>query len=817
MTNRLAQDVRYGLRTLARAPGFTVIAFTVLSLGIGANATIFSVANAFFLRPLPVSDPGSIVRVCSNRYSATRQRTYLEYRDRNSTLAGLAAFQMKSFGLLVDRETEHVFGETVSGEYFPTLGIASARGRLLLPSDDRPGAMPVVVLSHAFWTRRFGAAPDAIGKTIRLNDQPFQIVGVAARTFTGLMTPLEGDLWVPLAADAFLRPALDAASRLDSTSVHLVGRLKPGVDRVRAQADLDTIGRQLRVATGQLDSGPAVTVYPGTTLHPEIAPPVTAFTAVLMAVVGLVLLIVCVNVANLVLARAAGRSVELAIRQALGAGRGRLVRQLLTENLMLSLAGAAGGLSIAYWCTRLIAAAQLPAPVPVALNLAVDVRVLAFTTLVAIAASLAFGLVPALGVSKVELVTALKGTGSDGRTHSRLRSSFLVAQVSMSVLLLIAAGLFIRGFRNAQSFDMGFDTDHVLTASVDLETRGYTETRGREFIRAIVERLEGAPGIVSANALDIIPVTLSNATDQMIRQGEPMPAPDRPLPPNVYVNAVGPGHFRTLRIAMIAGRDFTDRDDGSAPGVVIVNETFARRYWPGTSALGQRLRSTGTPNRVLEVVGVVRDSKYVTVDEEPRPFVYRPLAQAYTPHVTLLVRTTTTSAAAVRTINEEALLTIKEAVKAQDPGLAVFSVATLSDATALALLPARIAGNLLGALGILALALAALGIYGVLSFIVRSRTREIGVRIAIGATPRAVAVMVVTQALKWSAVGVCIGLVSAGLLTRLLQRFLYGISPTDPWTFGAVTLLLALVACAAALIPATRASRLDPIVALKDL
>ena len=809
MANRLAQDVRYGVRALARAPGFTAIALVVLSLGIGANATIFSFANAFFLRPLPVSDPGSIVRVCSNRYSTTGQRSYLEYRDRNSTLSGLAAFQMKSFGLLIDRETEHVFGEIVSGEYFSTVGIAPARGRLLQPGDDRAGASPVVVLSHAFWTRRFGAAPDAIGRTIRLNDQPFQVVGVAAQDFSGLMTPLRGDLWVPLAADAYLRPALDAQARLDSTSLHLVGRLKPDVDRARAQADLDTIGRQLRTAAGQPGSGTTVSVYSGTTLHPEIAPPVTAFTAVLMAVVGLVLLIVCVNVANLVLARAAGRSLELAIRQALGAGRGRLLRQLLTESLLLSSAGAVGGLAIWYWSTRLLAAVQLPAPVPLALDLAIDVRVLAFTTLVAVMTSLAFGLAPALTASRVDLVGALKGSAGEGRGHGRLRSGFLVAQVAMSVLLLIAAGLFIRGFRNARSFDLGFDTDRVLTASVDLETRGYNEATGREFVRAIVERLGAAPGVVGVNALDIVPVTLSNRTGQMIREGDPEPGPDRPPLPNVYLNAVGPGHFRTLRIAMAAGRDFTEQDGASATNVAIVNETLARRYWPESSALGKRLRPIGAPDRVLEVVGVVRDSKYVTVDEEPRPFVYRPLAQVYTPHVTLLVRTSGTSA--------DALRAIKETVKAQDPGLAVFNVATLADATALALLPAQVAGNLLGALGVLALLLAALGIYGVLSYIVRSRTREIGVRIAIGATPQAVAFMVVRQSLKWSVVGLSIGLISAGLLTRLLQRFLYGISPTDPLTFGMVTLLLVLVASAAALIPAVRASRLDPIVALKDL
>jgi predicted permease len=555
MFSPLAQDLRYGVRTLARAPGFTAIACVVLSLGIGANAVIFSLANAFFLRPLPFTDPASVVRVCSNRYSTTGQRSYLEYRDRNSTLSGLAAFQMKSFGLRIDRETEHAFGEIVSGNYFSTLGTAPARGRLLQAADDHAGAPAVAVLSHAFWTRRFAADSKVVGQTIRINDQPFTIVGVAAANFAGFMTPLRGDLWVPLSADALLRPALDGSTRVETMTLHLVGRLKPDVARERAQADLDTIGRQIRRSAGQPDSGQAVTVYAGTILHPEIAPPVTAFTAVLMAVVGLVLLIVCVNVANLVLARAAGRRMEFAVRQALGAGRGRLVRQLLTESLLLSLAGAAGGVAIAYWCTRVLAAVRLPAPVPLALDFAIDVRVLTFTTAVAVLTSLTFGLAPALTASRVDLVGAMRGTGSDGRRHGRLRSSFLVAQVAMSVLLLITAGLFVRGFRNAQSFDLGFDTSQVLTASLDLETRGYTEARGRELVRALVERLEASAGVQSANAVDIVPVTLSNRTGQLLRESDREPGPNQPPLPTVYVNAVGPGHFRTLRIASIAGRD----------------------------------------------------------------------------------------------------------------------------------------------------------------------------------------------------------------------------------------------------------------------
>jgi len=540
----LVQDLRYGIRTLGRTPGFTAVAVAVLALGIAANATVFTLANAFFLRPLPVADTDTVVRICSNRFSTTSERSLVDFRRRNSTLSDLAGFQLRSFGLRIDSETEHSFGEIVSGEYFTMLGVTAARGRLLGPDDDRLDAPPVAVLSHSFWTRRFGTSADAIGRTIALNGVTFTVVGVASADFTGLMSPLRGDLWVPLSTDTLLRPALEPAARMDSLSMHLVGRLKPGIDRATAQADLDTIGRQLRAAAGHGgERGQAVTVYAGTILHPEIAPPVSVFTGILMAAAALVLLIVCVNVANLVLARAAGRSPELAIRQSLDAARGRLIRQLLTENLLLSGAGACLGLAVAFWVTRLAMSMRLPVPVPIALDLPVDLRVLAFTAIVAIAATLAFGIVPALAVSRVDLVSALKGT-QDGRRHGWLRSAFLVAQI-------------------------------------------------------------------------------------------------------------------------------------------------------------------------------------------------------------------------------------------------------------------------------MALVLAALGIYGVLSFVVQSRTREIGVRVAVGATPQSVARMVVRQAMTWTAAGMVLGLGLAVGVTRFLAAFLFGIGPTDLWVFAGVILSLALVAFTAALVPALRASRLDPIAALR--
>jgi predicted permease len=806
-----AQDLRYGIRMLSRAPGFTAISVAVLALGIGVNATVFSLANAAFLRPLPVADPGGIVRVYANRYSNMAYRKYVALRDRNSSLSGVAAFQGQAFGMRIDADVEHAFGEIVSGNYFTLLGVAPAMGRLLTPSDDRPGAPPAVVLSHGFWVRRFGASEAAVGRTVMLNGQPFTIVGVAPSRFTGVLAPLVGDLWVPFAADSLLRPNLDEGTRLDTMSFHLVGRLKPGISRAQVQAELDTIGRQLRVEAGEPDGpGPAVTVYGSSMLHPEASQPMTIFTAALMAVSALVLLIVCVNVANLVLARAAGRDVELALRQSLGAGRGRLIRQLLTENLILSLVGAAGATGIAFWATRLLMSVRIPAPVPLAIDLSLDARVLAFTTLVGMLTTLAFGMVPAWTVSRINLVEALKGIGS-GPKHTRLRSAFLVAQVSMSVLLLIVAALFIRSFRSAQSIDRGLTVANVLTASVDLETRGYSATRGREFIRAVRQRLRAAPGVLSANVVDIVPLTLSNSNTYLLRDGDVAPGPGQvPVTPTIYTNVVAPGHFETLRIPMLDGRDFSDRDTADSPAVAIVNDTLARRFWPGKSALGQLLRSMDPANpNPVEIVGVARDSKYVTVGEEPRPFLYRPLAQQYVPRVTFIVRTSDGP--------ESALTTIRRELAALDRGLAVFNVATMADATSISLLPAKLAGGLLAALGLLALTLAALGIYGVLSYLVRARTREIGVRVAIGASSRAVAGMVVRQAMTWTAVGGAIGIVLALVATRFLASFLYGVSPSDPLAFGAAAAVLGCVAFVASFVPARRASRLDPLVALRDL
>jgi putative ABC transport system permease protein len=805
---RLVQDGRYGMRTLLRAPGFTGTAVLVLSLGIGATATVFTVIDAYLMRPLPVADADRVVRVYSNRFSNTSQRTFEVLRARNTTLEALAAFQMTSVGLRLDREIEHGFGQIVSGNYFPLLGIRPVRGRLLSPADDRPGAPPAVVLAHTFWQRRFAGSETAIGRTIAINDRGFTIVGVAPAGFIGAMAPLASDFWVPLGSDAVLRPALTNDQRLQSLSVHMLGRLKSDASLARAQTDLDTIGRQVRAERGESNRNAAVSVYPAGMLHTELERPLTAFMAVLMVVVVLALLIVCVNVANLVLARATSRQVELAIRQAIGAGRGRLIRQLLTENFLLALGGAIGGLLVALWLTRLLTAIPMSAPLPLAVDLSIDLRVVAVLLAAAVFVTLACGAAPALTASRVDLVRALKGASGGDLRHGRTRVAFLVVQVAMSVLLLVTAALFIRASNAAQSIDAGFDASHVLTASFDLEARGYTAETGPAFLDSLSERLNGAPGIVSSNAVDILPLTLSNDASYFLRRGEVPPTDGRSVTPIVYMNAVGPGHFRTLQIAMTSGRDFTIHDTARAPHVAIVNELLAQTFWPGQQAVGQVLAIADRPGESIEIVGVVRDSKYVTLGEDPRPFLYRPLAQHHTPRPTLLVR----AAGAPLSV----FSTLQAAVRDLDPGLPVYGATSMTDATAISILPVKIAGRLLAALGGLAVVLSALGTFGVLSFLVRSRSRELAIRLALGASPVALARMVVRQALGWTAIGASIGIAMTLAVTHLLASFLYGVNPRDPLAFAGVTALIASVACAAAFVPARRASRQDSLVTLRD-
>jgi putative ABC transport system permease protein len=796
-------DVRYGCRVLARSPGFTCVAIAALAIGIGANLTIFGFAKELLLSPpAGIADPDRVVRAFTNRFSNTGYANYEAYRDRNHTFVALAAFRAESLSLRIEGAPEQIFGLAVSGNYFNALGVPAAIGRPILPADDRPDA-PGAVLSDRFWRFRWASNPGVLGQTVTLNGRSATIVGVAPAAFSGTMAPLLPDVFV-----AVTQPRHGT----EISSVQMIGRLRPGVAIGESQADLATLAASLvREAAPDRRGRPMLTVYAARTLVPEIAMPAAIFAGVLLVVVGLVLLLACVNIANLLLSRSAARTREIGIRAALGASRRRLLQQLLTESLLLSAVGGAGAAILAVAAARPIAAAAgaLPAPAPIGLSFAVDWWLVAAALTLSLLTTVAFGLIPALQSSKHDVLPALKdGAATAGPRQSRLRAVFLTTQVAMSTLLLVLAALFVRGLVSAQTLDRGLVTDGVLAASIDLESAGYSPDRGALVYEQFRERLEQTPGITAATIVDIVPLTLSNRANEMVRDGQ-SEAADAPL---VYRNRVTPGHFRTLGIPLVLGRDFDARDRAQGTAVAIVNETLARRFWPGENPLGKRFRertdreSPASP--WFEVVGVARDSKYVTVGEDPKPFMYRPMAQEYTPAGVVMVKTQGNAA--------DALPLVRAAAAAIDPNLPLFSVMTLDAATNVSLLPVKIAAMVAGTLGALALILGAIGLYGVMSYLVRQRTREIGIRMALGAQRGAVIDLVTRNGMRWTSIGLVFGLAVSLAVAKVIAGFLYGVGPADPIAFIGIALLLIATAYVACYIPARRASRIDPLAALRE-
>jgi putative ABC transport system permease protein len=795
-------DVRYGGRVLLRSPGFSCVAIAALAIGIGANLTIFGFAKELLLSPpAGIADPDRVVRVFTNRFSNTAYASFEAYRDRNHTFVALAAFRDESMSLRGEGAPEQIFGLAVSGNYFNALGAPTAIGRPILPADDRADGPGVVVISDRFWRLRWAANPGVLGQTITLNGRPAAVIGVAPSAFTGTLAPFLPDVFVPVT---------QTLHGGEISSVQLIGRLRPGVAIGEAQADLMTLAAAMVIGPAPDRPRPMITVYWARTLAPEIAMPAAVFTGVLLAVVGLVLLLACVNIANLLLSRSAARTREIGIRTAIGASRSRLVRQLLTESLLLGAAGGAAASLLAMAVARPIAAAagSLPSPAPIGLAFVVDWRLIAAALGLSLLTTVAFGLVPALQSSKYDVLPALKdGAATATPKQSRLRAVFLTTQVAMSTLLLVLAALFVRGLVSAQTLDRGLVTDGVLAASIDLESAGYNQARGAIVYEQLLERLERTPGLTSANIVDIVPLTLSNRADEMVREGQR----ERVDATLVYRNRVTPGHFRTLGIPLVVGRDFDARDRAQAAAVVIVNETLARRFWPGENPIGKRLRELtdrGAPRPWFEVVGVARDSKYATVGEDPKPFMYQPMAQEYTPAGVVMVKTRGNAA--------DALPLVRAAVADIDPNIALFSVMTLDSATSISLLPVKVAAAVAGTLGVLALILGAIGLYGVMSYLVRQRTREIGIRMALGAQRGAVVELVTRHGMRWTGIGLAVGLAASFAVAKLIAGFLYGVGPADPTAFVGIALLLIGTAYVACYIPARRASRIDPLVALRE-
>ncbi|MEJ7576809.1 MAG: ABC transporter permease [Pyrinomonadaceae bacterium] len=809
----LRQDVRYGLRMLARSPGFTAVAVLSIALGIGVNTTLFSFINAALFRPLPFPDPHNLVRVWDGMGSSYPD--YAAYRDESKIFSGLAAYAERSMSLTVNGETELVGGEIVSGNYFDVLAVKPAMGRGFLAEEDRTtGTHPVVVVSHNLWRGRFNSDPNLVGRSININNHPFTIIGVMPENFVGASTGMPPDLWVPMMMEPFAKPGSRSLTSPDDGWLEMLGRLKSDVNLAEAQASVETIASRLHQARRERRSERMVErtaqVVParGLMLAPKNRTPVFLVIGLLMAVVSLVLLVACANVANMLLARAANRRKEIAVRLALGAGRWRIVRQMLTESVLLALFGGAAGLLLALWSADLVLA-LLPQN-SVTPDVSPDVRVFGYTLLLSVATGIVFGLVPALQASKPDVVSALKDEGVKvGRGRRRkltLRNLLVVTQVSVSLLLLVAAGLFIRSLRNTQHAEPGFALESSVMASFDLGLANYDKERGRIFEEQLLERVRALPQVRSATLAEFVPLGGSRSVSPLYVEGEPVEAARFDEDSMLSHNTVGSDYFKTMGIPLVRGRDFKEQDTTSSPAVIIVNETLARRITSDGNAVGKRLRMDSKGD-YLEVVGVARDIKYGQLAEKTPFYAYRPLAQRYRAAMTLHVSTVGDPSAVIKSVRAE--------VKALDPNLPLTNVVTMKEHMRLPLAPAKLFAWLTSALGFLALLLASVGLYGVMAYLVSNRTQEIGIRIALGANQRDVLRLILIEGLTLVGVGILCGLLASLAATRVMATVLYNVSANDPTTFASVAMLLAGVALVACYIPARRAMKVDPMVALR--
>ncbi|HEX3528030.1 MAG TPA: ABC transporter permease [Thermoanaerobaculia bacterium] len=815
--NDLMQDIRFAARQMARKPGITAFAVLSLALGIGVNSSIFSLVNAVLMRSLPAVRPAELVDVYVGqtgefRYATSSFPDYADLRTWNDTVSDLAAFNVTVATWDNGRRTELLFGEEVTASYFDLLGLRPVLGRTFLPEEDATaGTHPVIVLGQRAWKQRFGGDPNIIGRSLKLNGMHFTVIGVAPEKLKGSFPGVVSEFFMPMQmADAMERePTLTARG---SRSLFLKARLKPGIPIEKAQAQFTTFASRLRTAYPVEDKGLEITLVKtrNVVLNPGIDGPIIGVAGLLMGLVGLVLLIACSNVANLLLVRASERRKEIAIRLAIGAGRGRLIRQLLTESVMLALMGGALGLLFALWTARLIVAFKPPLAIPLSLDVALDVKVLAFTMGLALLTGLICGVAPALQASKPDLVGTLRDdSAGPGRRYRRLglRNLLVITQVAISTVLLVGAGLFLRSLGQASSIDPGFTLRKGVAAQLLVGLGGsYTDAQGRVFYQRLLERTRALPGVRSAAYADHLPLALQVHVSRADIEGKPT-ARDEDKP-EIDLDGAGPGYFETLGIPILAGRPFNEHDGPDVPKVAIVNETSAKRFWPGESPLGKHFRVGGKDAPWLTVVGVARDGKYRTLGEDPRPFAYTMVDQDKSFGRTLIV---------AGNGDEKALLgQVRRAIDATDPNVPIFDIKTMSEHLSIMLFLARIGAVLLAAFGGLGLILASMGLYGVVAASVARRTREIGIRMAIGARRGDVLRLVVREGMVLTGTGLAIGLGLALLGTGLLHGLLYGIAPSDPLTFAAVALVLGGVALGANLIPAKRATEVDPLVALRS-
>ncbi len=833
----LLNDLCYGGKMLWKSKGVTFVAMVSLAIGIGANSAIFSIVNSLLLRPRPVAMPEQLVELYSgdqeNPYQTSSYPSYLDFRERNEVFTGLAAYSIRQFKLGGGtNQVEQIWGETVSGNYFEVIGVPAYRGRTFIAEEDVvPNRNPVVVIGHSLWERRFNSDPSLIGKTINIDNQQLTVIGIMPSQYTGMMRGLAAEIWLP----AMMLPALERSlgeARLNNRGakwVTMVGRLKPDVTIEQARARFDLLSKEMQAAypdewTDKEDNSVSeyfvsVLSESQTRVHPQMREAAYAVAALLFVIVNLVMLIACMNLASMLLARAVARRNEIAVRLALGASRRRIIRQLLTESVLLSTIAGIAGILLAMWLLDLLMAFMpaLPEGIRIALDLQLDWRVVVYTIAISTITGVFFGLAPALQSSKADVSTVLKDDSTVATRRyrkSRLRMSLVVAQVAFSLLLLIGAGLVLRSLEKIRPTRLGFSSENVVVAPLVLDEREYDRRKGHEFYRNVSERVGALPGVQAVSLFEGMPGGFMSQSRRSVEIENYKPGPGESL--HLESVLVGPRYFTNMKVPIVQGRDIDERDQDGAPCVAIVNEVFAQRYFRGAGpSLGKHLsRGRDAQRQVCEIVGVIRDNNWQALQKELQPLFALAVMQTNYGRMTLLANTTADPASVVASV--------RHAIRELDPNMPVTDVQTIGENFSVVLYPFRLLAVVVGACGLMALLLATIGIYGVVSYSVAQRTRELGIRMALGAVRGDILRLVVGQGMILVAWGLGLGLVLGFALTRVLTssifetELLFGVSATDSLTFAGVTILLALVALAACYIPALRATKVDPVVALRQ-
>jgi len=802
------QDLRLALRRLAQTPAFTTVTIATLALAIGANTTTFSALNQFLLRPLPVERPKELVFLNHAGNSGVTQSypNYLAFRDRNRTLDGLFAGRIVPVGLSYDDKNSYIWGYEATGNYFDVLGIRALIGRTLTPDDDRRSSPnPVIVISYQAWQNRFAADPSIVGKKVKLNGLGYTVVGVAPQGFFGTELLLSPEFWVPMAMEPQIEPGNNWLDSAGTQNIWVAGRLKPGITAQQAEADINSITAD-RARTDRFNEGLKIHLSPPGLIGTALRGPVIGFTSVLVAVAGLVLLIACVNIAGMLLARAADRRREISIRLALGAPRWNLIRQLLTESLVLSITGAVAGVLIARWILGILCAFQMPINLPANTALPLDSRVLMFTILLCFGTTLLFGLAPSIQSTRVDLLPGLKNQISDKFRRVQLRDLLVGAQVALSLILLVGTVLVVRSLQHAVTIDIGFNPRHAVAVAFDVSLNGYSEDRAQAFEQRLRDRFAALPGIESIALSNWLPLGVGQSNTRVFAEGKP--APPLNQAPHPYFYNITPGYFRTMQTRLIAGRDFDDRDRPGSTHVAVVNQALARQLFPNENALGKRFRQGLNSSDWIQIVGIAQDGKYQSLNDESEPAIFWPRAQRYSSFTSIVARSALPS--------EDLVRRLQQTVLSLDPALPFFQAGSLEEHLNLPLMPARIAAIMLGAFGVLAVILAATGVYGTLAYAISRRTREIGIRVAIGASKANVLSLVLRRALLIIGCASALGSALALAVGKFFTPVLYGVSPKDPETYLISLALMGAIGLIACYVPARRALRIEAAVALRE-